>query len=177
MPVGNYRLANILAHQGDFDEVKEILERIVVNRPDIGTDEDMWTIRDDAINLETALLVGHKQSAELLLNRFRDTGICTTGDTSPMCVLRLMGDAATLLERYDEAREHYKEASRICTEMRYRPELALSRLGLAELLLDHYPSEKAEALEHLDFAINEFREMKMQPSLERALRHKDILKA
>jgi hypothetical protein len=29
----------------------------------------------------------------------------------------------------------------------------------------------------LDFTITEFREMKMQPSLERALRHKDILKA
>jgi hypothetical protein len=61
--------------------------------------------------------------------------------------------------------------------MRFRGELALSRLQLAELLLDHYPDEKAEALEHLDFAIKEFREMKMQPSLERALRRKDILKA
>jgi hypothetical protein len=65
----------------------------------------------------------------------------------------------------------------VCTAMRYRPELALSRLQLAELLLDHYPEEKKTALEHLDFAIKEFREMKMQPSLERALRHKDILKA
>jgi hypothetical protein len=27
----------------------------------------------------------------------------------------------------------------------------------------------------LDFAISEFRDMKMQPSLERALRHKEIL--
>jgi len=34
-----------------------------------------------------------------------------------------------------------------------------------------------EALEHLDFAITEFREMKMQLSLERALRHKEILGA
>ena len=34
----------------------------------------------------------------------------------------------------------------------------------------------AEALGHLDFAIAEFRDMKMQPSLECALRHKDILK-
>ena len=34
-----------------------------------------------------------------------------------------------------------------------------------------------EALEHLDFAIKEFREMKMQTSLEKALRRKDILKA
>ena len=61
--------------------------------------------------------------------------------------------------------------------MRFRPELALSHLGLAELLLDHYPDEKPEAIKHLDFAIKEFREMKMQPSLERALRRKDILKA
>ena len=61
--------------------------------------------------------------------------------------------------------------------MRFRPELALTRLQLAELLLEYYPNEKAEALEHLDFAIKEFREMKMQPSLERALRHKEILGA
>jgi len=40
-----------------------------------------------------------------------------------------------------------------------------------------YPKEKSEAVAHLDFAIAEFREMKMQPSLERALRHKEILKA
>jgi hypothetical protein len=61
--------------------------------------------------------------------------------------------------------------------MLFRPELALSRLQLTELLLEHYADEKKEALEHLNFAIKEFREMKMQPSLERALRHKDILKA
>jgi hypothetical protein len=29
----------------------------------------------------------------------------------------------------------------------------------------------------LDFAIEEFQDMKMRPSLERALRHKEILKA
>ncbi len=56
------------------------------------------------------------------------------------------------------------------------PKIALTRLQLAELLLEHYPDDKSEALEHLDFAINEFREMKMQPSLERALRDKEILK-
>jgi hypothetical protein len=40
--------------------------------------------------------------------------------------------------------------------MRFRTELALTRLQLAELLLEHYPDEKSDALEHLDFAINEF---------------------
>jgi hypothetical protein len=48
---------------------------------------------------------------------------------------------------------------------------------LAELLFEHYPDEAAEAQEHLDFAIAEFREMKMQPALERALSHRGLLKA
>jgi hypothetical protein len=30
---------------------------------------------------------------------------------------------------------------------------------------------------HPDFAIAEFRDMRMQPALERALRHKEVLKA
>jgi hypothetical protein len=36
---------------------------------------------------------------------------------------------------------------------------------------------RKEAVEHLNFAIKEFRDMKMQPSLERALKHKEILGA
>jgi hypothetical protein len=32
-------------------------------------------------------------------------------------------------------------------------------------------------MEHLDFAVGEFRHMKMQPSQERALRHREIRRA
>jgi hypothetical protein len=92
-------------------------------------------------------------------------------------VARHLGGAAALLGRHDEARKHYQEAIKVCTDMRFRPELALTRLQLAELLLDHYPDEKKEAVEHLAFCIPEFRDMKMQPWLERALRHKEILRA
>jgi hypothetical protein len=58
-----------------------------------------------------------------------------------------------------------------------KTELELTCLQLAELLLEHYPKDKSEAIAHLDFVIPEFRDMKMQPSLERALRYKEILKA
>jgi len=58
---------------------------------------------------------------------------------------------------------------RVCTEMRFRPELALTRLQIAELL-EHHPEGRADALDHLDFAFKEFRKMKMRPSLERALK-------
>lgn len=127
-----------------------------------------------------------------------------------------MSGVAALLGRHEEARDHYQEAIRVCTEMRFRMELALSRLQLAELLLEQFLQEKSEAIAHLDFAIPDrdseciprhtkdymgireriskndkflawklpkesgelqFRDMKMQPSLERALRHKEILKA
>ena len=62
-------------------------------------------------------------------------------------------------------------------KIRHRPEIALTRLELAELLLDHYPDDRAEALEHLDLAITELRDMKMQPALERALSRREIQKA
>ena len=93
------------------------------------------------------------------------------------CIARHLGDASVLLGNAEQARTYYNQAIELCEKTSFRPELALSRLGLAEVLLEHYPDERTEALEHLDFAITEFQEMKMQPSLERALRHRDILKA
>ena len=51
-------------------------------------------------------------------------------------------------------------------EIRHRPKVVLTRLQLAELLLEHGHEEGARAQQHLDFAVAELREMKMQPSLE-----------
>jgi tetratricopeptide (TPR) repeat protein len=127
--------------------------------------------------LEMAVLAKHMRAVEILLNLLAGTVYKTTGLENLTCVARHLGAAAALLGRYEEARKQYGEAIKVSTKMRFRPELALTRLQLAELLLEHYPKERAEALEHLDFAISEFRDMKMQPWLERALRHKEILKA
>jgi tetratricopeptide (TPR) repeat protein len=170
-------LCLVQAYLGRKPEVSEILEKSVVKRPGIGTVEDETRGWVDTLYLESAVLIGHRPAAELLLNRLSGTGLYTTDAHFPTCIIRHLGGAAALLSRYDEARQHYQEAIRVCTEMPFRPELALSRLQMAELLLEHYPDEKKDALEHLDFAIQEFREMKMQPSLERALRQKQILKA
>ena len=94
-----------------------------------------------------------------------------------MAPARLLGEASALLAKPNEARVYYYQALDVSQRIRNRPEIAITRLQLAELLLEHYPDERAEALEHLDFAISEFRDMKMQPSLERALRHRGLLKA
>jgi len=96
---------------------------------------------------------------------------------SATAVGRHLGAAAALLGDPEVARRYYEQALKACEKIHFRPEVALIHLQLAELLLEHYPDERKAAIEHLDFAITEFREMKMQPSLERALRHKDVLKA
>ena len=158
-------------------EAIEYLEKNVVARPGIGTPDDETRAYLDVYNLIAAVMVGHRPSAELLLQRLKDVELYTAHMMSLQFPARHLGAAAALLEKPDEARKYYQKALKLATEIRYRPELALTRLQLAELLLEYYPDEKKEALEHLDFAIKEFREMKMQPSLERALRHKDILKA
>jgi tetratricopeptide (TPR) repeat protein len=166
-----------LAHLGRYDEVTEILERMVIARPGIGSAEDETVAYFDIAALEAAVLAGHRRAAELLLCRMASGSSVTSGCVLPTCTGRHLGAAAAFLDRAGEARKYYQKAIKDCTEMKFRPELALSRLQLAELLLEHYPKERAEALEHLDFAIKEFQDMKMQPSLERALRHKNILKA
>jgi hypothetical protein len=94
-----------------------------------------------------------------------------------MSVARLCGAAAIVLENVPRARQLTEKAVTDCEQIRHRPELALSHLQLAELLLDHYPDERDAAIEHLDFAIAELQDMKMQPALERALRHRGLLKA
>jgi tetratricopeptide (TPR) repeat protein len=148
-----------------------------MTRPGIGSAKDGTMVFLDITSLEAAVLVEHRQATELLLRRLAGSNNVTSGEWFPTCKGRHLGAAAAFLGRPDEARKYYEEAIKVCTEIKFQPELALTRLQLAELLLEHYPDEKKEALEHLDFAIKEFRDMKMQPSLERALRHKDILKA
>jgi eukaryotic-like serine/threonine-protein kinase len=176
-PMGFAVIAWIQSYIGKKAEVCQILDKYVVNRPSFGTAKDEERDWVEGLFLESAVVAGHRRAAEMMLNRLKDTGLVTTGNHFPTCIIRHLGGAAALLGRYDEARKYYVEAIKVCIEMPFRPELALSKLQLAELLLEHYPDEKKEALEHLDFAIKEFTEMKMQPSLERALRQKKILKA
>ena len=55
--------------------------------------------------------------------------------------------------------------------------MTLKAVQLAQLLPKDCLEERTQALQHLDFAMREYKDMKMQSSLERALRHKQILKA
>jgi hypothetical protein len=123
---------------------------------------------------ESAIISRDMALVHLLLVRFTPF----SGDSiAGTCIDRLLAEANLLLGDRDAARKHFEGALDLSLKMQHRPEIAVTHLGLAELLLDHYPEERDAAIEHLDFAIAEFQDMKMQPALERALRHRGLLKA
>jgi serine/threonine protein kinase/tetratricopeptide (TPR) repeat protein len=166
-----------LAHLGQFDEVHGILRRMLSAR-DMSKRDDPTSATVHRYLLEAAVLSQDPDAAMILERRLRPiSGILFTQAGMSYCIGRLCGGAAALGGDFERARAYYDQAREICERVRFRPETALTRLEIAELLLEHYPDERAAAIELLDFAIAEFREMKMQPSLERALRHKEVLKA
>ena len=162
-----------LAHLGRGEEAGAIFERF----PGITLDTDESAIANIVGLLEAAVLIGDREMAGALARRLAPLASGPMARERMVNYARLLGGAARLLGEPEQARAYYQQAVEVCQKIRFRPEIALARLELAELLLEHYPDEKAEALEHLDFAIAEFREMKMQPSLERALKHKGLLHA
>jgi tetratricopeptide (TPR) repeat protein len=167
----------LLANLGRKAEALDSLERIMSAISLLGSPRDVQ-VTQVVPCLEAAILLGQRNTAEAIAGFLEPL---QRQLTNAFWYLRpidsLLGSANAFLGNVREARACYTRALEVCAKIRFRPEIALTRLGLAELLLEHYPDERPAAIEHLDFAIAEFREMKMQPSLERALKHKELLKA
>jgi ATP/maltotriose-dependent transcriptional regulator MalT len=167
----------LLAHAGQLAEASEVLGSLLpAYQTDSGKIDTLSHSMNLAVLLEAATVLGDKQSAGLIAPLLAELTGASTGST-PACYQRLVGAAYALGGQWDEARSHYRRAIEACTKIRFRPELALSQLELAELLLEHYPDEHEEAVALLNEAVPELRAMKMQPALERALRHKGMLTA
>jgi len=163
-----------LAYLGRADEARHYLDQI---RPQ----SDQTLTHDLSLTalvkyLAAATATRDVELVALLRDQLSGSAVLIS-EIYPTVIARHLGAASALLGESEQARAYYDQAIAVCQKIGFRPELALSRLGLAELLLEHYPTERGGAIEHLNFAISEFREMKMQPALERALRHKDVLKA
>ena len=168
----------MLAHLGRVEELHRLITEL---RSAILADDELEATPFPILTtiLEVALLLEASDIAGPVAEALASTAdmACFAPAAIPSVPARLLGETAALLGKLDEARACYIRALEVAARIRFRPEIALTRLRLAELLIKHYPGMHPEAIEHLDFAIGEFRGMKMQPALERALRHKGLLKA
>jgi len=191
---------------GQSGEAKDLLRGFLG-----GQAEGSYTVFQTLL-LEAAVLAGYREAVvELMPSLTGTAALLATNDGIIACIGRHLGAGAALLGDFERAKGYYQQGLEVCRKVRFRPEVALIRLAIAELQLDEAvsyqrsavsgppappgrrgrprsqgaPGEaklmadklKAEGLAHLDFAIGEFREMKMQPALERALKHNGLLGA
>ena len=164
-----------LVHLGRRAEAEETL-RELLQAHDLEAEDDEVPLARLNFLLELAVMLADRDAAKAIAPRLAglDKYAPIFWDSS---YGRNLGGAASLLGDHDSARAHCQAALEVLAKVRHRPEIALTHLEVAELLLDQYPEDRAEALEHLDFAIGELRDMKMQPALERALSRREILEA
>jgi eukaryotic-like serine/threonine-protein kinase len=165
-----------LAAMTEHETARDLLDRL--SDSPLGSDPEagVLVLRCAAL-AELTVATKNEPLARTLLDYLRSAPLVTLGIGGPAPVARLLGDLAALLGKREEAQAQYEHAFEVCEQMRSRPEKALTALGLAELLLAGNDTQQAQAQPHLDFAITELQEMKMQPALERALAHKGLLKA
>jgi DNA-binding CsgD family transcriptional regulator len=125
-----------------------------------------------ALLLQAAVALENRAAARVLAARLASVSHLAAGEGNLyFCMARHLGDAALLLDERSTARAYYEQALETAGKIRFRPELALTNLRLAELLFEE-PDDAAQsnASEHLYIAIPELRDMHMQPALERGLK-------
>lgn len=171
-----------LAHMGRTTEAQAQLRKHL-EELNLSRDEDETPGTMLVTLLECAVLIKDREAVSLLAGRLKGHVAIATSDLFLVNVGRNLGQAAVLLENREDARANYARALDWATSIRYRPEIALTRFELAELLFaDAEDGTEADSSElrsevqaHLDFVIDEFRAMKMQPALDRAVLLKNSL--
>jgi DNA-binding CsgD family transcriptional regulator len=116
--------------------------------------------------LQAAVAFEHRNAAQALAARLSCVAHLPISDSFCTCVGRHLGDAAALVGDRTTAAAYYAQALEAAGKVRFRPEVALAHLSMAELLLEE---DDSEALKHLGLAIPELRDMRMQPALDRGL--------
>jgi ATP/maltotriose-dependent transcriptional regulator MalT len=157
-----------LAHLGRLDEAGALVAQWLDAGSGVAIAEDRLTMQ--VLLLETATLLGNQKAAKTLSEQLSCVAYLAGGDWFFTCVGRHLGDAAVLCGDRGAARNYYERALEAAGKIRFRPEIALTHLRLAELLVAEAQEPGiSEAIEHLDTAIPELRAMNMEPALERAV--------
>jgi DNA-binding NarL/FixJ family response regulator len=149
-----------LSQLGRTDEARQLVGPLLDSDLDERSIDELHLLLQSAVQLEDHLAARH------LAERLHP--VAHISHTMAGCVARVLGASWAMREDAARARAAFELAVRGCQASHFRPELALARLDLAELLLAHYPQERTAALEHLDIATAELRAMDMQPALRRA---------
>lgn len=117
--------------------------------------------------LEGAMLLNDPETVRMLVDYAQTNWRPMEGWWTFQVSDRCIGDGLAFLGDHTAARQRYESALALAQEMRFRPEIALAHLGLAETLHAGFPRERVAARAHLESCLPEFEAMRMRPALER----------
>jgi hypothetical protein len=149
-------LALALTQLGRIQEARACAESVFRGNTDHST------IHNLILRLELAIAWQDKLAAAAFAEQLAPVAHLAMVAGGLPSIARLIGAAALVRGDVANRRVYFELSVQRCQQIRFRPELALSRLALAEVLLDHFPREKSQALEHLRAAAAEFELLRMQ---------------
>jgi tetratricopeptide (TPR) repeat protein len=122
-------MAPCYADSGDRKQAQKLLADLLLRlRTDAAETEPVSWSGPLLILLEVAVLVEDREAVDLVGPRLAGLAHLAGTYRYPNCVARHLGAASALLGKPDEARAYYDQAIEVCTKVRFRPDLALSRL-------------------------------------------------
>jgi len=177
-----------LAHLGRLSEARAALGKLRNRSQDMRRDGDGLGVQHLVQILEAAVLVQDRETSAIAAQRLARVSHLGVADWALTCVARHLGAAAALMGNWEAAKLHYTRALEVAERIRFRPEVALTHLGLGESLVgevrdagSEHPQRPngtlADAMAHLDIAIAELEAMQMRPALARALALREQLVA
>ena len=166
LPYGDANVAFILAAAGHVEEAREAVAQALERLQSNGEE---WADRAGVtFLLDAAIRLGDADLARKLSQRL-DTAPPYSNNNFTQTRGRILGRAAMLLDDPQAARAHFDDGLAVAQKIGIRPEIALVRHEMARLLFEHFPDERAAAVEHLTFATREAQAMKMKPLLDECL--------
>jgi hypothetical protein len=124
-------LAECVSLLGRMEEAKDIVSPLT----DSGFDD--WQIAELVLRLQLALLWRERDAAAELADRLQPVAHLVIVNGFTGSVARLIGLRWVVDGDVVRARAAFELAVRACEQIRFRPELAVARLDLAELILAH----------------------------------------
>jgi tetratricopeptide (TPR) repeat protein len=162
--IGTSARALCLVQLGRLEEARAVAGPLL---DDVESRIDEFRIQVLVMLLQAAVaVVEHRAASQSVGARLAGVAHVTGEMGVHTCIARHLGDAVALAGDVTAARAYYEQALGVAGKIRFRPEVALAHLRLAELTLED--GDESAAAEHLDLAIPELQEMHMQPALERA---------
>jgi tetratricopeptide (TPR) repeat protein len=151
VPVYRASLSLIYSELGRRDEARDALERLAGRSFSDIPQDFVWMITvmllaEVCAALKDAPRVGHLRG---LLLPYADLNMTVAHVVSCGAASRSLGLLATVLERWEEAERHFRDAIEMNTRMGFRPWVAMTQLNFAQMLMRRNAApdrERAEAL-------------------------------